>query len=84
MLEKLIKEHGGLESALESLDRKGSVKALFPTASSKKKKEEISNNKVKDESLIDDSKKDNSEDETKKQEDSLRLKLLLSAKQECA
>ena len=80
MLEKLIKEHGGLESALESLDRKGSVKALFPTAFSKKNKEaKTSNNTSKDESLNDDSKKDVSENNDK----DIRLKLLLSAKQEC-
>ncbi len=79
MLEKLINKHGGLESALESLDRKGSVRALFPT---KNKEAKISNNKSEDESLIDDSKKDVSENGDK--EDSLKLKLLLSAKQECA
>ena len=77
MLEKLMNEYGSLESALEQLDRKGNVKSLFPTAP--KKPQQNCPKKVK-------SSEESTEKEDlkpgEKEENSVKLKLLLSAKQE--
>jgi hypothetical protein len=76
MLEKLMNEYGSLESALEQLDRKGNVKSLFPTAP---KPQQNCPKKCK-------SSEESTEKEDlkpgEKEENSVKLKLLLSAKQE--
>ena len=72
-----MNEYGSLESALEQLDRKGNVKSLFPTAPKKPQQNCSKKGKSSEEST---EKEDLKPGE--KEENSVKLKLLLSAKQE--
>eukprot|EP00088_Acartia_fossae_P015009 TRINITY_DN1811_c0_g1_i13.p1 TRINITY_DN1811_c0_g1~~TRINITY_DN1811_c0_g1_i13.p1 ORF type:complete len:671 (-),score=163.23 TRINITY_DN1811_c0_g1_i13:344-2356(-) len=73
-LDLLVKKHGSLEAALQHLDSKGSVKALFPTAPPSPPPPSTS-------STASDGDGKSEPQKQPKDENSLKLRLLLSAKQ---